>query len=233
MTSAPAPIRTIVPVALTEVFAHLSPDFTAETGYSFVVETMLNPEVPAAIAAGSAYDIAFTNPHHAEEVFAAGHGDAASHTALARAPLGFAARGDGDTQVARALPSLRACLQNAGRIGYTETGTSGKSLARLLELLAFDQPLRTELVGLAGGGPMRALRDGDVDLAALPMTNIARQSGVMPVAICPLDLGVEIDLSGFLSLTPRPGAQAFLKWLADHRQEPNWAAFGVERFTLP
>lgn len=222
----------IVPIALREVMAVLGPRFEVETGHRLRITHMLNPEVPGHVAGGAQWEVAITNPVYVAEIIAMGQSPEASHRALGRAPLSFAARGETGRAPATEPGEIAAMLRGAGRIGVTDQGTSGAQFRALAAQLGLAAEIGAKLVGLEGGGPMRALKAGEVDLAVLPLTNIAPVAGVEAVAICPEALEVHVDLSLCLSHGASPGAEALAAWLTDPAQDVALAALGARRFTL-
>lgn len=223
-------IKFIVPVALKEVMAHLVPAFARESGYGFQIVHMLNPEVPSYIAKGADWDIAITNPCHIAEIRAEGHMAADSHRAFARSPLAFAMRGTATSPPRYASDHIAEILQQADSIAITKTGTSGDMFRRLAKHLGVWDAVEPKLREMKGGAPMTALIAGEVDLAALPLTNIAPLTLVFPVGICPLDFGVHIDLSLCLSKTASTAARAFADWLIDPARDVTLRKLGSERF---
>ena len=222
----------IVPVALKEVMETLLPDFERRTGHAVSVVVMLNPDVPAYIGAGAAWDVALTNPWHVEEIVAAGHGAPGSHRPFGRSPLAFGTR-DVDGEAARRRDAdLAALLLGAGSIAVTRTGTSGKTFHRLIETLGIRDALEPRLRLMAGGEPMAALLAGEVDVAALPLTNIAPVPGVSAAGICPLELDVHIDLSLCTNRTASDAAPSLVDWLLDPARDDALRRLGAERFSL-
>ncbi|WP_424974310.1 substrate-binding domain-containing protein [Dinoroseobacter sp. S124A] len=223
-------IEFIVPVALREVMDVLGPVFEAETGHRLRITHMLNPEVPGHVATGAAWDIAITNPVYVAQIIAAGHSPAGRHRPFGRAPLSFAARGPASAPAVTDPARIAAVILGAGRIGLTDQGTSGAQFHALARSLGVTEQVADRLCGLEGGGPMRALKAGEVDLAVLPLTNIAPVPGVHAVAICPEALEVHVDLSLCLSHEASEAAQGLAAWLTDPARDGALAALGARRF---
>lgn len=87
---------------------------------------------------------------------------------------------------------VAAVLRRARSIAVTHKGTSGAQFARLVDLLDLGEALRTKVQALPGGGPMAALLAEEVDVAALPLTNVAPIPGGHAAALCPYELDVHI-----------------------------------------
>lgn len=230
-------LRILTPIALTESFDALF-SVPGAPVLPLARVSRLNPEVAEDIAAGVAWDLALSNPHHVEELRAQGHLRGARHWPLLRTPLAFAAR-TRSALIQSAPATDRAAIAGAlghwaaqGQcIGYTQTGTSGDMLRRLLADLGAALPGET-LIGLPGGGPMRALLAGEVDIACLPLSNIAPIPEAQVLAICPYEMGVhvEIDLMQRDPSDTRAGAvAAYLLWESAQR---DWHALGSERMSI-
>ncbi|MGD1887239.1 MAG: substrate-binding domain-containing protein [Cohaesibacteraceae bacterium] len=225
-------IHVIVPIALKEVMEELGPDFERDIGYRLGTTHMLNPQVPGYAAAHDDWDIAITNPWHVNEIVAAGHALAESHRALARSPLAFGARGVSEVRPTTSSEGIKAALKAAEKIGFTGIGTSGDKFRGLAHSLGILPELEGKLVPLEGGGPMRALQAGQVDLAALPLTNIAPVAGVSAVAVCPEAMNVHIDISLCLHPAAPDSVHDLVNWLIDPQLDDRLGALGAERFAL-
>ncbi|MEL6951982.1 MAG: hypothetical protein AAFN09_02970 [Pseudomonadota bacterium] len=231
------PLRLLTPIALTESFDAL---FALSEAPRVALERVsrLNPDIARDIAEGVAWDLALTNPHHVEELRAAGHLDGADHWPLLRTPLAFAERAEGDGAASppvRDRASIAECVTGwaaAGlRIGFTETGTSGDMLRKLLTDLDARVPPE-HLIGLPGGGPMRALLAGEVDIACLPLSNIAPVPQARTLAICPDELGVHVEIDLLAHPDAGPEAQAIAAYLLKHSPTEAWRNLGSQRVSV-
>ncbi|MEO0664708.1 MAG: substrate-binding domain-containing protein [Pseudomonadota bacterium] len=205
-------VKIVVPVALKEIFEIIAPSFTSATGHGFESAIMLNPEVPAHIAGGADWSIALSNPVYIDQIVAAGDCDGGTRM-LGSAPLAFAVRGHEDAPALRDPHLIASFLRDAESIGITELGTSGAQFARLAEGLGISREMLGKLRLLPGGGPMKALLAGEVDVAGLPLSNIAPVEGVTPRAICPLELGVHIDLAFCVRAGANTATRSFGAWI--------------------
>ena len=227
-------IDAIVPIALKETIEALAPAIEEALGLHVKATHMLNPEVPSTIRQHPSWDIAFSNPWHLKEIIDHPTVDAASHRPFGRSPLAFAVRGHGGSQSRQGmktsgLDDIRTALDDADRIAITDGGTSGDRFQSLIRTLGVSDAIREKIVRLGGGEPMRALLRGDVDLAALPLSNIAPIAGVYTKVILPPALNAHIDLS--LCLSRRAGANAtdLASWLTDDARADQLQQLGVDR----
>lgn len=216
----------VTPVALLDVIERTGPAFECATGHRLELSVMLNPEVPAFLESGAAWSVAASNPWHLEEVEPEARGPV---RALGRSPLAFGVRGEGGA-VVREETGIADALRRAKRIGVTGDGTSGGTFARLLDRLQLTEETQNRVVPLKGGEPMRELLAGAVDLAVLPLTNIAPISGVRPVAVCPWDLEVHVDMALCCHPRANAGALAFADWLMSRERDAEFEALGLTRF---
>ncbi len=223
----------IVPIALKEVMEHLLPVYSRAAGQSLHVVHMLNPEVPRHVASGALWDIAFTNPSHVREMIDAGSGFNQGVQLFARTPLAFARRGSGTSLSPCTCARVAAVLQGATTIAVTGKGTSGEMFRRLTRKLSDEWGLSAEvepkLRAMPGGGPMAALLAGEVDVAALPLTNIVPVAGVHAAAICPFDLEVHIDSALCLQASSSDQAQALVDWLLHEDRDATLESLGARR----
>ena len=226
------PIRFVLPVALADVFEALAPTFRVETGYRFETVMMLNPEVPAHIATGAAWSVAASNPCYIEKVVAAGGCDPRVRF-LGHAPLALAAIGDVDVAPVSSTDGIANALLAARTIAITGSGTSGKQFRRLIGMLGLEDAVRAKVRPLPGGGPITALRAGQVDLAALPLTNVAPVECVRVAAICPWQFDAHVDLSICISERANAGARRFADWLVDPALDGRLRQLGLFRHRSP
>lgn len=207
-------IRFVVPVALKDVFDAVAPTFTQDTGHHFETTVMLNPEVPGHIAQGCDWSIAASNPAYIQAVIAEKNA-APQMFSLGYAPLSFAVRRQHDDAPSETAEDIADVLRKASSIGVTGAGTSGVQFNQLLDLLHIRDAIGPKVIPLPGGGPMKELLKGTVEIAALPLTNIAPIQEVSVVATCPLNLGVHIDLAFCLHQDANEATQEFAAWLAE------------------
>lgn len=210
-------IQLVLPVALVDVFAALAPEFEAETGHNFDVAIMLNPEVPGYIAQGHAWSIAASNPCYIKQVIAGSSSDETLHT-LGIAPLSLAVTGTDKATAANSAPEIADILTAAESIAITEGGTSGSQFDHLLDKLDVRDAVEPKVRLLPGGGPIAALLAGGVEMAALPLTNVAPIAGVRSAALCPLDLNVHVDLAFCQHKNANNATHTFARWMLNRRQ---------------
>lgn len=219
-------LHVIVPIAIREVFAQLTRGFPAP----LTITHMLNPEVPGYVAGGAAYDLALSNPWHIEAMQQAGHAAPGSLRAFVRTPLAFGGARARD-RVARTPSDIAALLAEAERIGFSAKGTSGGQYRALLEMLDGEvEAVLAKSVGLPGGGPMRALLAGELDLICLPLTNIAPVEGAFVHGICPDDLRVHVDIALCRAPNAAPMAAALADWLCAPERDAALQALGGWRY---
>lgn len=204
----------IVPVALKDVFDAIAPSFERETGHRFEITVMLNPEVPGQIARGCDWSIAASNPVYIQTIIDGGESDGILYD-LGYSPLSFGMAGDPGTKVLQERDDIAAFLKNASSIAVTEAGTSGKQFLQLLDKMEIGEDVAAKVARLPGGGPMATLLQREVEVAALPLTNIAPIKGAHAAAICSPDMNVHIDLAFCLHKSANSASKAFGNWLMD------------------
>ncbi len=217
--------RFVTPVALIDVIKMIAPEFERSTGYRLELSIMLNPEVPTYILDGAPWSLAASNPWHLEEIEIGKRGPILP---LGRSPLAFGALGQG-RKAATDEAEISKLLHRSKRIGVTGAGTSGETFARLLDRLDLTEEMRNRVIPLQGGEPMRKLLAGELDLAALPLTNVAPIPGVRAAAICPWDMEVHIDLALCLHPEACTGSHAFVAWLVSTARDATLSALGLLR----
>lgn len=223
-------IRAVVPIALKETIEALEPAIKETFGLKIHPSHMLNPDVPVYIRGEAAWDIAFSNPWHLQEIRDHPSVDPASLMALGRSPLAFAVRGLGPGVLeASKVEDVRIALTDAKQIAITKGGTSGDMFLSLIAKLSLTEAIQKKVVQLDGGEPMRALLKGQVDLAALPLSNIAPIGGVFPKVIFPSDFGVHIDLAFCLSRSAGTRCSKLATWLTHDARNEQLMSLGIER----
>ena len=218
-------IKFVTPVALLDVIKNIAPGFEQDTGHRLELSIMLNPEVPAFINGGAKWSLAASNPWHLEEIPANERGPI---HAIGRSPLAFGALSDGGTHVCDEA-QISDVLRRSKRIGVTDAGTSGGTFGQLLDRLKMKDEVQDRIIPLKGGEPMRQLLAGQLDLAVLPLTNIAPIRGVGSIAVCPWDFDVHIDLALCCHPKASADAQMFADWLMSNDRDETLEVLGLTR----
>lgn len=225
-------IRIVLPVALRDVFDAVAPAFEAETGHRFETTVMLNPEVPGHIASGARWSVAASNPHHVREVVEAG-GCEGGVRDLGLSPLALAVTEEVGGAPARSHEGIAMVLGDARSIAITGRGTSGAQFDRLMDVLDLREALEPKVRPMPGGGPMAALLAGEVDVATLPLTNVAPIPGVRAAALCPLDMDVHVDLALCIHAEAGAGTRLFADRLTGPGMDDALHALGLWRRRPP
>ena len=223
------PIDFVVPIALKEVMEALTPRYTSETGVYFQMTSRLNPEVPRYVSQSNTWDVALSNPKYIDEIVAAGLCSSSDCHPFGYAPLALAQRVVASSAVARSPEETANVLRHAGDIAMTKGGTSGEAFLTLATILDVQHEIEQRIKPMAGGEPMRALLNGEVDMVALPLTNILPISGVHAVAICPLELNVHIAFSICSNPATSSAARHFVHWLTSQAVEAHLREHGAQR----
>ncbi|WP_420863209.1 substrate-binding domain-containing protein [Algirhabdus cladophorae] len=206
-------INIVLPVALKEVFDEIVPSFIAQTGHRFAVALMLNPEVPGYVKTGADWSIALSNPSYIQTIVDDNRCNKDGLQVLGHSPLCLAMRGDSTTAPSQDPAAIAAFLAQADSIAITDSGTSGAQFSKLAAQLDIAQKIQGKLRWMPGGGPMAALQSGDVQVAALPLTNVAPVHGVHAKFICPLQMDVHIDLALCVATQANAATLDFAAWL--------------------
>lgn len=149
-------------------------------------------------------------------------------------PLALAVRGE--TRACGDAPAdIAALLLAAESIAYTGAGTSGRIFREMAERLGVLDRIEATLQPMEAGAPIRAVAEGRIGLAAAPLTVVRATAGVYAAAICPAEMGTDIEMSVFLSTAAadRPEARPLLSALTGLAHDAALSRAGVERFSLP
>ncbi len=222
----------LAPVALKDVLRDIIGAYRAETGADVETQIALNPEVPRRIAEGAVFDVGITNPWYVPDLVAAGHVDGASHTALGRVPLALAVAGYGG-DIVTDRDAIADCLLGARDIAFTDAGTSGRIFRDMAGHLGVLDRIADRLRPMGAGDPIRAVAMGTCALAVAPLTVVRATAGVQAAAICPAELGTDIEMSAFLGTRRSDGAERLMSYLNDPARDAALERAGVVRFTLP
>lgn len=225
-------LRIFVPVAIRALVDRLASRIKTGAGISLCPLIDLNPAIPERIRAGEEFDIAITNPPYAESLFAAGLADRASHRAFGRVPLAIGRFAGVEGKIAGSTEEISALFHQANSIAYTGAGTSGRTFLDTMVRLGLTEVVMSKARAMSGGEPVNSVRAGAVDLAVAPLTTVLSTSGIVPAAIFPDELGAHIDMSIFLSRTPRGAAAEVLELLTAKDLDAELAEAGVWRFKL-
>ena len=225
-------LRIFVPVAIRASINGLVPRMEAAAGASVVQVIDLNPVIPERISAGEAYDIGMTNPVYAKALIATGYAAAASHRAFGRVPLAVGRKAGLDGAIREDVQAIKALFSNSNSIGYTGSGTSGRTYLDVVERLDLGTAVLAKSRAMGGGEPVASVAAGETELAVAPLTTILATPGIIPAAVFPEELGTHIDMSVFLSTEPRFGAALALDFLTAGELDDELAAAGILRFEL-
>lgn len=227
--------RLIGPIALKSIIADLVARFERSEDVAVQTTFDLNPRVAQRILAGSPIDVGITNPCYVAELIDKGKVDAGSHAAFARVPLAVAAPTGRAGAIRSSAEDIRALLLQAESIAYTSEGTSGKTFVELASRLGILRQILPRTKPMAPGLPVRAVSDGEADLAVAPLTTVIAAPGVDCAAICPPELQADIDMSIFLGreCADRAAARRLVRYLSAASLDPYLESRGVRRFSLP
>jgi molybdate transport system substrate-binding protein len=220
----------LAPVAVKAVVPVIAAAFREATGQTVEAEIVLNPEVPRRITQGAAFDVAITNPWYVPDLVASGYADGSSVCAFGRVPLALAVAGAHGECVSDP-GAIAALLLAAGSIAYTGPGTSGRIFREMADRLGVLDRIEGLLNPMDAGQPIRAVAGGACALAAAPLTVVRATPGVRAAAICPAEMGTDIEMSVFLGTGRSEGAERLLSVLTDPAMDPALAEAGVMRMT--
>lgn len=224
----PEIIRLVSPVALQDVFDTLAPTFEAETGHRFEATVMLNPEVPDHVARGAPWSVAVSNPCYIQRIVETGACENGPLD-LGYSPLALAVRGEAPGVRTGSLADAARVLGSARAIAVTHMGTSDAMFDRLVDGLDIGDEVWSRARPLPGGGPMAALLAGEVDVAVLPLTNVAPVFSVRAAVVCPYEENVHVDLSLCLHWEAGSGARLFVDRLMGRGMDERLQTLGLWR----
>ena len=221
-----------VPTAIRAIMARLAPRIEDAAGVRLAQVIDLNPRIPERISAGERFDVALTNPRYVEALVSAGRADGATHRAFGRVPLAVGRKAGTHERILRDVNEIATLFRTAESIAYTGAGTSGRTYLDAVGRLGLTGEILPKSHPMPGGEPVAAVAAGDIGLAIAPLTTVLSTQGVAPAAIFPEELETHIDISVFLSATPRTGAAQILAFLTAGDLDAELAAAGVVRFEL-
>lgn len=224
----------ITAVAVHAEIEGLLPRFTRQHGIEVDVKYDVNPVVARRVMDGEDFDVGLTNPWYVEEMIAQRRVVPDIHVPFGRVPLTIGAAGPAPEEIASSHEAVRALLSNAESIAYTSIGTSGKTFLRAIEMMGLQDQLRDRLRPMGAGEPPIAAAKGQVQYAIAPLSRIIAAPGVVPVAIFPPELGLDIDMSMFahIGTGQRESAAQLIRFLSDPGHDDFLRSSGVYRFRL-
>lgn len=228
----PIEVSVFVPAAIRAVLSSLEARMEAAAGVTIVQTVDLNPAIPKRIAAGEAFDVGLTNPSYVKALIESGHADGTSHRAFGRVLLAIGRKADAEPAYISDQLAIADLLLAAESIAYTGAGTSGRIFLEAAERLGLADAIASKSKAMFGGVPAQSVASGETELAIAPLTTVLATPGVVPVAVFPEDLGTHIDMSIFLSSSPRKGAAGVLAFLTSSELDIDLAEAGISRFEL-
>ena len=221
-----------VPAAIRVLMDKLALRLEKAAGHRLEPVVDLNPRIPERIAAREAFDIGLTNPQYVTALITSGHVDGASHRSFGRVPLAIGRKAGTVGAVLTGTEDIIAMLRSAKSIGFTGAGTSGRTYLQTMERLGLSESIAGKSWPMGPGEPVASVAAGEAELAIAPLTTIISSSGIVPAAIFPDELGTNIDISIFLSSSPKEGADAVLDLLSGAELDDEVTAAGLMRFEL-
>lgn len=225
-------LRIFVPAAVRALMEKLAPRLEVAARRMLVQVVDLNPRIPERIAAGEPFEIGMTNPQYVTALIASGHVDGASHRPFGRVPLAICRKAGTEEAVLTGAEEIVAMLRSAKSIGYTSSGTSGRIYVQAIDRLGLSRSITPKSRPMGSGEPVASVAAGEAELAIAPLTTIISNPGVVPAAIFPDELGTNIDISIFLSASPKDGADSVLELLSGTELDDELTAAGLLRFEL-
>jgi molybdate transport system substrate-binding protein len=223
----------ITAVAVHAEIEELVPRFKREHGIEVEVNYDVNPAVARRVMDGEDFDVGLTNPWYVDEMISQGRVVPDIHVPFGRVPLTIGAAGPAPDEMASSHEAVRALLLNADSIAYTSIGTSGKTFLRAIDMMGLSEQIGDRLRPMGAGEPPIAAANGEVQYAISPMSRILAAPGIVPVAIFPPDLGLDIDMSMFVHKSSRHRmALPLIQFLSDAKWDAFLRSHGVYRYEL-
>ena len=221
-------------VAVHAEIERLVPQFMSSSKLDVRVRYDVNPAVARRVLEGETFDVGLTNPWYVDEMISQGKVVPDVHVPFGRIPLAIGALASRRETIANTSESIRALLIEADSIAYTSIGTSGKNFLRALEQMNLRDTLYDRLRAMGAGEPVIAAAAGDVQYAIAPLSRIIAAHGVDAVATFPADLGLNIDMSMFISVDSEncEKAKRLIQFLSDPALNAYLSSNGVSRFEL-
>jgi molybdate transport system substrate-binding protein len=227
-------IRLFGAIAVRPAVLAVIPRFETATGHTVAVKWELNPTVRKQIEAGEPFDLVIINPHHIQDLAAAGAVEGGSEVAFGRIRMGVAAKAGSQPPNIGSVKAFEQALKDARSIAYASEGTSGGYFLGLLERLGIADEVTPKLVAVSGGQTATAVARGEAELAVVPVTSIiAAAPEVILVGQFPAQLQSHVDFSiGISAASASTQAQAATQlsdYLRSRAVDDILASKGLER----
>ncbi|HEY8337245.1 MAG TPA: substrate-binding domain-containing protein [Tardiphaga sp.] len=227
-------ITLLTAIAVQSEIEELIPRFTRLHEIEVDVNYDVNPAVAKRVMAGEKFDVGLTNPWYVDEMIALERVIPNIHVPFGRVPLAIGAIGSGSMDIVTSHEAVRAMLLEATSIAYTSIGTSGKTFLRAIETMGIETHLRDRLRPMGASEPSIAAAAGKVQYAIAPLSRIIAAPGIVPVATFPRELGLNIDMSMFIShgTGKHEPAMQLIRFFADPDLDAYFTSHGISRYAL-
>jgi len=210
----------------------LKPQFEQAARHALVIHYGSSPEFERHLAAGQAFDAAILVPATIDRWIKQGKVAAASRMNIARAGLGVAIRAGAPKPDIASVDGLRRTLLNAKSVAHSSEGPTRAQLMRLLDRLGIGAAMTAKLKPYPGGGILKAVAQGDAEMAVSPMPTIVSTPGIDNAGPLPPELQNYLELTAGTAVGTREpeGAGAFIRFLAGASAIAAIKAKGFELF---
>ncbi|MBR0858046.1 substrate-binding domain-containing protein [Bradyrhizobium liaoningense] len=231
-TSDQTAITLLSAIAVHAEIEELLPRFRREQGVEVRVNYDVNPSIAQRVMAGETFDVGLNNPWYVEEMIASGRVIPDVHVPFARVPLAIGAAGLPAKDIVNSHEAVSALLAGSQSIAYTDTGTSGKTFLRAIELMGLKHQISDRLRPMGAGQPPIAAAQGQVQYAIAPLSRIIAAPGVSPVATFPSELNLDIDMSLFIHIRTEhlDLARQLVRFLSDPSHDAYLQSHGISRY---
>lgn len=207
------------------------PDFERNSGHTLVIDYGSSPEFQRRLAEGKSFDVAILVPATIDAWIKSGTVAAGSRSNLARAGLGVAVKAGAAKPAVGTVAGLKDALLSSKSVAHSNEGPTRAQLMSLLERLGIAAQMAPKLKPLPGGGILKAVAEGQAELAVSPLPTIVSTPGIDNAGALPAELQSYLELTaGIATAAKEPAAgRALLDALFSPAGLAVIAAKGFER----
>ena len=236
-TAQAAELQVLTPPLIYAGLSKLATAYTRQTGITVTVKSDVMGKIVGDIKTGVPAADVIALPTDLMDVLDKDGGiKAGSKTSLGRVEIALAVRAGAPHPNITTVEKLRAALQSAKAVIYSQPGPPRNSMEAsiidsLLKRPEFAQ-VHASMVPMANGSGVAALARGEGDMAMQVIPEILSVKEIELVGPLPPELGAHIDTATAISARSADAedALAFIRYITSAEATSIWKAEGVSRF---
>jgi molybdate transport system substrate-binding protein len=224
-------LKLLSATGLRAALEELGPQFERSSGHKLAIQYDGSSGLKRKIDAGESFDAVILTPVFMEELIRQASVVASTRTAVGRSGMGLVARAGAKMPAIDSNEALKRALLGTKSLAYSPEGVTGTHLARIFERFGIAEEMKPRLRPHQNvEHAVRAVTDGEAELALVALTTIRSASGAELVGALPPEFQEYVVYQAAVASASRnpQAARALINAVTDERGAAVLRAKGVE-----